>query len=842
MHLFIRSHNNQLLIGGHALAYPQFLLFQKPNFTMAKINHNNVLDIIRNVLDDARDRGVMFLKTDDNVGYSGEIMHLRGEPLKNFGTCGYMGVEFDERLINKSVEFTRKHGTQFSISRAYVTSNVNVELEQKLGKMFGYPVIVQSSTSTTHVSAIPSLVSYKDMIILDQQVHMSVQSATQITRQKGVKITKIRHNRMDMLDQILAESHTKYEKIWYFVDGVYSMYGDVAPFKEIQLLMDKYPNLYIYIDDAHGIGWFGKNGRGYAIETLGGLNERTILSTTLAKGFGTVGGILVLPNKATYQKIRSFGGPLTYSHPLPPATIGAATAMVDICLTDEIYEYQQELQDKMDYCNDLLAASGLPVVSDPLTPIYFIGMGQPKTGYEMCMRLLNEGYYTSMGIFPAVAISNTGIRFTINRHQSKRDIKGLIDAMIYHFPKVLEQENRTEEEILHVFNLKKQTRVETHESQKIIGNYLVEYYTSIQDINQTEWDHLLGDRGCFNYQGLISQELFFSNNPKQENNFTFHYFIIRDKASQEPLLASFLTFGLHKDDMLEPEGLSYNIEQIRKTDPFYLTSKNLMTGSFLTEGDHIYLDRNRSDWKQILRVFFNEISALGDSLEADGLMLRDLKADDTELNTYMLEEGFVKTMMPNTNIVDLTWDSFETYFNTVSKRRRKMLRQEVLAHAPNFHVEIVQQVPDDEQASIYGLMQNIKDSNLAFNVFDYPTNIVDKMSKDYHWEFIYLYLKEQTDMPIGVVCCHRTGHNYCPLLAGMNYDYLESHELYKQILYRILLRGMELNAKRIYLGFTADETKRKFGAEQVPMAAFVRIKDHFNMDVMASMANTKINV
>ena len=69
-----------------------------------------------------------------------------------------------------------------------------------------------------------------------------------------------------MLERKIQQVRDKYTKIWYMIDGVYSMYGDVAPLDELNELAKKYPNLHFYVDDAHGMSWAGKNGAGCVFE------------------------------------------------------------------------------------------------------------------------------------------------------------------------------------------------------------------------------------------------------------------------------------------------------------------------------------------------------------------------------------------------------------------------------------------------------------------------------------------------------------------------------------------------------------------------------------------------
>ncbi len=122
------------------------------------------------------------------------------------------------------------------------------------------------------------------------------------------------------------------------IDGVYSMYGDVAPIDEINVLMAKYDKLYLYVDDAHGMSWSGNYGCGRLFtKTL--KNKKTMYVTTMAKGFGAMGGIGVFPSKAWYDKLILHGGPLAYSHPLPPPMMGAAIGSAHIHLSPEIKRF-----------------------------------------------------------------------------------------------------------------------------------------------------------------------------------------------------------------------------------------------------------------------------------------------------------------------------------------------------------------------------------------------------------------------------------------------------------------------------------------------------------------------
>ena len=163
------------------------------------------------------------------------------------------------------------------------------------------------------------------------------------------------------------------------VDGIYSMYGDYAPIKELLELCNKYPQLFLYCDDVHGMSWTGKNGTGYVLGQLNELPDNILIFGTLSKTFGASGAFLTCADSKMYQKIKTFGGPLTFSAQLEPASVGAAIASSKIHLSPEIYTFQSELKERIDLFNNLLSQTDLPLVNKNDSPVFYIGTGMPKT-------------------------------------------------------------------------------------------------------------------------------------------------------------------------------------------------------------------------------------------------------------------------------------------------------------------------------------------------------------------------------------------------------------------------------------------------------------------------------
>ena len=389
----------------------------------------------------------------EEVIHPGRLVQVKGKELVNFSSCSYLGLETDQRLKDGAIDLINKYGVAFSASRAYVGIDPFNELEGLMQQIFGYPTLVMPSTTMSHLSILPLLVGKNDAVILDHQVHASVQFSVKLASADGVHVEMVRHNKMDYLENRIKKLSGQYNKVWYMADGVYSMYGDTAPVKELYRLMDEYDQFYLYIDDAHGMSWAGRNGSGFVLSAIP-YHEKMTLVTSLYKGFGTGGAAIVCRDEKKKAFVKSCGGTFIFSGPMQPGTLGSAMASAKIHLSPEITEKQISLKKKIDYFKNKALSLGLPIVSNGKTPIFFIGVGKIEVGYSMCKRLLDAGFLGGIAAYPSVPMANTGIRVMVNGHHSMQDIDDLLHTIADLFHDELSKENYGLETILRAFRLK----------------------------------------------------------------------------------------------------------------------------------------------------------------------------------------------------------------------------------------------------------------------------------------------------------------------------------------------------------------------------------------------------
>ncbi|NOQ74342.1 MAG: aminotransferase class I/II-fold pyridoxal phosphate-dependent enzyme [Crocinitomix sp.] len=800
------------------------------------MSQKSTIETVDQIINHAKDRGIIHLATEDSK-LENNIITVNQQKLVNFGSCSYLGLEFNESLRNGAKDAIDAYGTQFSSSRAYMSPAFYVELEDKLSQIFGSPTIVTATTTLGHQAALPVLINQNDAVILDHQVHSSVQTAANQLKAKKIHVELVRHNRMDLLEKRILELKGQYDKIWYMADGIYSMFGDTVPIDEVYRLLDKYPEFNFYVDDAHAMSCFGENGRGFVLNGRK-IHDRMIVATSFAKAFATGGGALIFPNKEVAQRVRNCGGSLITSGPMQPSALGAAIASANIHLSDQITELQEDLQENIRYTNLALKRHGLPNLSEETSPIFFIAVGLPKIGYNLIEKMMKDGHYLNLGIFPAVPIKNTGVRFTITRLHTFEQIEQMVESMAKHFPLVIEEADYSIEQIYKAFRIEQKfTKPVT---EKKLDSLNLTIFKSIAEINHTEWNNLLGARGAFDAEYLQILENSFKSNKEKQDNWEFDYIVVRDNSG-EIVLATFTTLAILKDDMLMPNYISTEVERRRVADPFYLTSKTLTVGSPMTEGDHLYLNKKNDDWKKAIIMLMNKLEELQNRYDASNIIIRDLNSDDREMDGLMMDNSFFKIGMPDSAFVEEgNWAGEEEFYNSLSTRSKRHFRENIRRFEDDFNISIVNTPTELEIFNYYQLYLNVKQNSLDLNTFELPFKFFKQMVTSENWEFIVLSLKNSDkNEPVGVVFAYKTENLYNGLIVGIDYDKNYEYNVYRQAMYQVIKRGKELKNGIVPLGFSAIIEKKKFGAKIKGSCAYVQAKDNYNMEALNTISTQK---
>jgi 7-keto-8-aminopelargonate synthetase-like enzyme len=359
---------------------------------------------------------------------AGRRTAVEGAECLNFGACSYMGLHLHPDLIEGTVDAVRRFGTQFPFSRVYLSSNLYEELEALLEKMTGRHVLVGASTTLCHLAALPVLVDDSDAVIIDQFAHASLQMASELLG--STPVIRVRHSRLDRLESLLLELTPKHKRVWYVLDGLYSMRGDFAPFDGLSELLARFPSLHLYVDDAHSTSGLGTHGRGVALERMP-MSERVVVTLSLNKAFSAAGGAIVVSSPELKRTLRLCGGPMTFSGPIQAPMLGAAVASAKLHLKPEFADLQAQLMEKVLFTRKLAAELGITLIAEDISPIFMLPYDAPAQARSAARAFRRAGFYVCPVHFPAVPMSNPGIRFSISRTNELADIEALLGNAVH---------------------------------------------------------------------------------------------------------------------------------------------------------------------------------------------------------------------------------------------------------------------------------------------------------------------------------------------------------------------------------------------------------------------------
>ncbi|PIE77161.1 MAG: 8-amino-7-oxononanoate synthase [Clostridiales bacterium] len=354
-------------------------------------------------------------------GANEAVCTLNGKEVVNLSSNNYLGFANHPRLKKAAIEAVEKYGVGAGAVRTIVGNmDLHELLEEKLAKFKREEaVMVFQSGFNCNAGAIQALTDKGDIIISDELNHASIID--------GVKLSKadkavFKHSDMTDLERVLKENSGKYNTMLIITDGVFSMDGDVAKLPEIVELAEKYGAL-TYVDDAHGSGVLGENGRG-TVDHFG-LHGRVDFSIgTLSKAIGVIGGY-VAGKKVMQEWLNHRGRPILFSTALPPAAVGAINEALD--MLTESSEYTDKLWHNAKYFKEKLNKLGFNT-GNSATPITPVIIGDEAETMLFSKNLLDAGVFVSGIVFPTVPKGTGRVRCMVTAGHTEEQLDRAVAA------------------------------------------------------------------------------------------------------------------------------------------------------------------------------------------------------------------------------------------------------------------------------------------------------------------------------------------------------------------------------------------------------------------------------
>ena len=354
-------------------------------------------------------------------GKQGPVVDMDGHKVLMFGSNAYTGLTYDERIIDAACKALHKYGSGCAGSRFLNgTLDLHVQLEKELAEFVGKDESLCFSTGfSVNAGVIACLTGREDYIICDDRDHASIVDGRRLSFSTALKY---KHNDMEDLERKLQSCREDAVKL-IVVDGVFSMEGDLANLPEIIRLKHKY-NATVMVDEAHGIGVFGRQGRGVC-DHFGLADEGDLIMGTFSKSLASIGGFIAA-DSSIINWLRHNTRTYIFSASNTPAATAAALEALHIIQQEP--ERIERLWDVTRYALQRFRDAGFEIgeTESPIIPLYV--RDTDKT-FVVTQKALDEGVFINPVIPPACAPQDTLVRFALMATHTREHVDQGVDRL-----------------------------------------------------------------------------------------------------------------------------------------------------------------------------------------------------------------------------------------------------------------------------------------------------------------------------------------------------------------------------------------------------------------------------
>ncbi len=337
------------------------------------------------------------------------------------GTYNYMGMTFDPDVIAAGQDALARFGAGTTGSRVLNgTYQGHKECEDALKDFYGMDhAMVFSTGYQANLGMVATLAGKGDFVILDADSHASIYDGCYLG---NADIVRFKHNSAEDLEKRLRRLPPEAGKL-VILEGVYSMLGDIAPLKEL-VAIAKAHGAMVLVDEAHGMGFFGENGRG-VYEAAGVADDVDFVVGTFSKSVGTVGGFCV-SNHPKFEILRLVCRPYTFTASLPPAVVACAATSIRKLM--HAADKRARLWEMTRLLHGGLKARGFRLATDtPESAIVSVLMPDQETTVRMWAAMIELGVYVNMSRPPATPAGVFLLRCSLCAEHSAEQLKTVLD-------------------------------------------------------------------------------------------------------------------------------------------------------------------------------------------------------------------------------------------------------------------------------------------------------------------------------------------------------------------------------------------------------------------------------
>ncbi|MDO5129142.1 MAG: aminotransferase class I/II-fold pyridoxal phosphate-dependent enzyme [Prevotellaceae bacterium] len=349
------------------------------------------------------------------TGKQGTEVEMGGHKVLMFGSNAYTGLTGDQRVIDAAKKALDQYGSGCAGSRFLNgTLDLHVKLEKELAEFEGKDDSLCFSTGfSVNAGVIAMVVGRNDYVICDDRDHASIVDGRRLSFAHQLKY---KHNDMEDLEKILQKLPYEAVKL-IVVDGVFSMEGDLANLPEIVKLKHKY-NCSIMVDEAHGLGVFGREGRGVC-DHFGLTDEVDLIMGTFSKSLASIGGFIA-GDADTINFLRHTCRTYIFSASDTPAATAAALEALHIVRSEP--ERIEALWKVTKYALKRFKEEGFEIgeTESPIIPLY---VRDVEKTFIVTARAFDNGVFINPVIPPACAPQDTLVRFALMATHTEEQVE-----------------------------------------------------------------------------------------------------------------------------------------------------------------------------------------------------------------------------------------------------------------------------------------------------------------------------------------------------------------------------------------------------------------------------------
>ena len=347
-----------------------------------------------------------------------------GRKMLNLSSNDYLGLSRDMQLRKEFLTWAMEEYLPLSsTSSRLLTGNypVYTELEEALASAYGKEsALVFNSGYHANVGILPALADKETLILADKLVHASLIDGIRLS---GATYKRFRHQDYEQAEQILQASVRTYKRIILVTESIFSMDGDIADLHRLVRLKQEYPNVLLYVDEAHAIGVRGKTGLGIAEES-GTLPDIDLLVGTFGKALASMGAFVAC-SRLLHDVLVNRMRPLIFSTTLPPLQVAWTSYLFQ--LLPHMEERRKHLQRLSASVAQALQGKGGEISSSHIIP-YIV------KDSENCLRLAEflqrKGFYCLAIRPPTVPQGTARLRLSITADLDEENIRPLNELLV----------------------------------------------------------------------------------------------------------------------------------------------------------------------------------------------------------------------------------------------------------------------------------------------------------------------------------------------------------------------------------------------------------------------------